>query len=139
MHENLCNFIHDELAELDRKVKTGGKLTAAEVEYADMLAHLKKSLLTAEAMEEDDGYSQRGGMSYRDGRGMRENSMRGNSYAGRRNARRDSLGRYSRNEGYSYGEDGMHEVLAEMRDMMTDLPAEKQQRVRQFISEMERM
>lgn len=133
MHENLCNFIHDELAELDRKVKTGGKLTASEVEYADMLAHLKKSLLTAEAMEEDDdGYSERGGMSYaRDGRG---GMMRGNSYArGRMNARRDSRGRYSREGGYSYADD-FHGMLEEA--MMAAPNEQAREKLRRMMSEM---
>lgn len=136
MHENLCSFIHDELDELDRKVKNGGKLSNAEIEYGDMLAHFKKSLLTNEAMEEA-GYSEHG---YSYNRDWRDGDGHGMSYArGRRNAPRDARGRYSGDRGYSYAEDDMHGVIDEMRGMLADLPAEKQGKVRRFIDEMERM
>ena len=42
MFHNLCDFIKDELKELDRKVASGGKLPMQEIEYADKLAHMKK-------------------------------------------------------------------------------------------------
>lgn len=42
MFHNLCDFIKDELKELDRKVASGGKLSMQEIEYADKLAHMKK-------------------------------------------------------------------------------------------------
>lgn len=56
-----------------------------------------------------------------------------------RNARRDSMGRYSREGGYSYAEDDMREIIADMRGIMSKLPAEKQREVREFIDSMERM
>lgn len=79
MHK-LCEYVDNELMELERKVGTGQKLNASEVQYGDLLAHFKKSLLTIEGME---GYSGYDGYS---------REMRGNSYA----RRRDSMGRYSR-------------------------------------------
>ena len=92
MHK-LLEYVCDELEELERKVDKGGKLSMAEMQYGDTLAHMKKNLLTADAMtgEDEEGYSN-AGYSYARGRG--------------RNARRDSMGRYSResmeNRGGSY-------------------------------------
>ena len=98
--DKLIDYINEELEELERKASKG-KLSAAEVQYGDMLAHFKKNMLTADAMEE--GYS---GTYYRD---------RGRSYA-----RRDSMGRYSRrhsrDDGYSTAVDGMIEQLQTMMD-----------------------
>lgn len=135
MHDHLCDYIKSELDELDRKVKNGGKLTASELEYGDMLAHFWKSMLTACAMEESDGYSNRydgrmyRGRSYGDGYG-------GMSNAGRRNVQRDSMGRYS-GDGYSY-HDSMHDLLEDMRGMMGDLPEDKRRKAERLIDELSR-
>lgn len=70
MHK-LIDYICDEMEELERKADKG-KLSMAEVQYADMLAHLKKNILTSDAMmEADDEYSNDGGMSYARGRSGR--------------------------------------------------------------------
>jgi hypothetical protein len=134
MHK-ICEYIDDELMELEQKVEKGGKLSAGEVEYGDKLAHFKKSLLTNEAME--NNYSEEGG-SYARGRGVRNRSYRSydNSYdsydgdmseARGRNARRDSMGRYSR--------DGFVDKLMEMRE---SAPNEKSRRaVEKMIDELE--
>ena len=118
MHR-LCEYIDKELMEMERGVADGKRLSAAELEYADKLAHLKKSILTNEAMEEayDDGYS----------------------YAGRgRTARRDSMGRYSRG-GYSYDE-GKEDMMKELRELMNDAPDEQTKKeFQRFISKMESM
>lgn len=83
MHK-LIEFICDELEELERKAEKQGKLSMQEIQYMDTLAHAKKNILTAEAMmQEEDG------MSGARGRG--------------RNARRDSMGRYSSRGGSSRG------------------------------------
>lgn len=89
--DKLIDYICDELDEMEEKVGRGGKLSASEVEYGDMLAHFKKNLLTGEAMM-DEGYSG----DWHDG--MDGRSYRGRSYArgGRGSgARRNSMGRYS--------------------------------------------
>lgn len=111
MHK-LIEFVCDELNDLERKVERGGKLSMPEVQYMDTLAHTKKNLLKADEMEDGysmDGYSRdysRDGYSRRYSRAYSEARGRG------RNARRDSMGRYSRDrysrdmEGYSMdGED----------------------------------
>lgn len=134
MHR-LCEYIDKELMEMERGVADGKRLSASELEYADKLAHLKKSILTNKAMEEaydDDGYSRH----YDDGRRMRND---GYSYAGRvRNARRDSMGRYSRG-GYSYDE-GKEDMMKELRELMNDAPDEQTKKeFQRFISKMESM
>ncbi len=105
MHK-FIDYICDELEDLEKKAEKG-KLSMTELQYADTLAHLKKNLLTAEAMmeAEDNGYS--GDYSYARGRG--------------RNARRDSMGRYSRDEGYSRTYDGGYSREEAKEDMMSQL------------------
>ena len=96
LREMLC----DEL----ENVADEGQITTGNLEIIDKLTHSIKSIDTIMAMEES-GYSGRGysrngsyGRSY--GKGYEDDYSRGNSYArGRgRYARRDSMGRYSRNE-----------------------------------------
>lgn len=153
--DNLMEYICDELEEIDRKAEKDGKLTMAELQYADTLAHMKKNLLTAEEKWEESDYSEAGGGSYRGysrrgssyegGRGGQGGgtSNRGGSYArggggGRgQNARRDSMGRYSGRSNYSYGSDDMVE---ELRELMQDAPDERtRQEFEQFIRKIEKM
>lgn len=116
--DKLCKYVDKELEELENKAGMSGKLSGAELEYADKLAHLKKSLLTNEAME-DSGYSGRSynrsyeGRSYEDGM-SRESYARGRG----RNARRDSRGRYSSD--YSRGKEEMAEQLYELMEQAPD-------------------
>ena len=132
MYENLCEFIKSELTEIDRKAKSG-KISTAELEYADTLAHLDKSLKTVEAMEDAGGYSNRNYPmhTYRDGY-----ESDGRSYAGRMNARRDSMGRYART-GYSYHE-SMDELLDDMRGMLDKLPEDRRHKAERLIDELSR-
>ena len=137
MHK-LYEFICDELKELEKKADNG--LSVSEIQLMDTLLHAKKNLLKADEMEEESEYSgaMRDGMMYRDG--MREGSYRG-SYArngrGRgRNARRDSMGRYS-SDGYSRAAD---DVVERMRDLMQDAPDEQtRQEIQRLVSRMESM
>lgn len=81
MPNTVYEFACDELRDLDRKAKAGD-LTMSDIEYADKLEHLKKSVLTNRAME-GEGYSGNGyGTSYGD---------MGPSYA---RQPRDGRGRY---------------------------------------------
>ena len=123
MHK-LIDFVCDELEDIEQKAAKG-ELSISDVQYADTLAHLKKNLLKSEEMMEefDEGYSSemrpmdgsmRGGSYRYDGR-----DMRGMSYArGRgRNAKRDSMGRYSSERGYSRD---AADMTAELQEMMDD-------------------
>lgn len=140
MHK-LMEYICDEMSDLERKAEKDGKLSVAEVQYLDTLAHTKKNLLKADEMSEE-GYSgmmypryygddRTDGRSYRDGRSYND----GRSYARGRNARRDSMGRYSR--GYSMANEDM---MDELRELMEKAPDEMTKReFRKFIDKIETM
>lgn len=94
MHEKIYDKLCDILEDMARKEK----LSASDVQIIDWATHAKKSMLAVDEMENGgysgrDDYSRREGGSYRDG----------GSYARGRgsNARRDSMGRYSSEDGYS--------------------------------------
>lgn len=98
MHE-LREMLNSELEKITHK----GELNPTLLDMVDKLTHSIKSIDTIVAMEEYadddyDDYSYEGGSSYARGRG--------------RNARRDSMGRYSRDGGsyrggsYRYNRDG---------------------------------
>lgn len=113
MHK-LMEYICDEIDELERKAE-GGKLSMAEIQYLDTLAHTKKNLLKADEMYEEGEYSM-DGMSYARGR--------------RGNVRRDSMGRYSRDES------GM---IHKLRTMMDDAPDDRtRMEFQRFIQKLER-
>lgn len=145
----LCETVSRELEECNEKIRmAGGKLSPGDVEYLDKITHMLKSIKTTIAMmeAEEDGYSENwGGMSYADGRGGNRGGGRGgNSMArggrggrGGRNNNPTGRNQYSR-EGYSY-EDGMEDLLSEMRSMMGELPEEKRREVERFVHKMERM
>lgn len=135
MHK-LYEYVCDELKSLEKKAERGN-LSMQEVQYADTLAHLKKNLMKADEMIEDEygeysmayypmtSYAEEGG-----GRG------RGGSYARSRggNARRDSMGRYSRERGYSMAEDNFR---MELEELMEDAPNEQVKRkMRELMQEM---
>lgn len=158
MHK-LMEYICKELEELERKAEKEGKLSAAEIEYADKLTHIKKNLLRADELWEDSEYSEAsgrnyysrerggnrgGGRSYRgsyEGRYAREGgSYEDGSYEGGgsmargrgRNARRDSMGRYSRGD--------KSEMIEELQELMEDAPDDKtRQEFQRFITKMEQM
>lgn len=132
MHK-LIDFICDEMDELERKAGKDGKLSMAEVQYLDTLAHTKKNLLKAEEM--DGGYS---GMMYP--RYYGDDRMGGRSYADDRSyargRRRDSMGRYS-SRGYSMAADDM---INELHELMEKAPDDMTKReFKKFIDKIETM
>lgn len=135
-HETFYEFVCDELKDLDEKAQRGD-VGMTDVQYADILEHYKKSYLTNEAME-DAGYSNRGYMPY----------YGGSSYAGRMNAKRDSMGRYSREGrdysrnrgnsyggGYSYAED-MEQTREEMRELAQKMPEEHRRKIERALDDL---
>lgn len=91
-----------------------GEMSTGTLDVVDKLAHTIKNLdKIIEGYEEEEGYSSR---SYPDGMGGSYRAypryMRGGSYARGRNARRDSMGRYSRDGG----------MVEELRELMNDAP-----------------
>jgi hypothetical protein len=135
LHE-MCEVLSRELGEANEKVrKNGGKLSGSDLEYIDRLTHAIKSIKTTIAMTEaEDGGSYADGMqggSY----GMYPHWNYGGSYARGRNARRDSMGRYS-SRGYSRDQ----EMISELRELMEDAPDERPgQEFQRFISKIEQM
>ena len=144
MHK-LMEYVCDEMKELERKASKDGKLSMAEMQYLDTLAHTKKNLLKSDEMSGEEGYSgmmypryygddRMDGRSYGDGRSYVDDR----SYArGRgRNARRDSMGRYS-SRGYSMANEDMAD---ELRDLMEKAPDEMTKKeFRKFIDKIETM
>lgn len=132
-----CEYLERDLAEMNKRIAaSGGKLNSDTLKYLEMLTHSMKSVKTTIAMAEAEmnGYSGRrdnrsydgrsyGGNSY-DGMSMDGNSYGGNSYARGRgsNAKRDSMGRYSR-DGYSgrdgYSREGNEEALRRVNELMS--------------------
>lgn len=137
MHK-LCEYIDEELKNLEKKVGSGGDLNEREIEYGKNLAKFKMALLTNEAMEKE-GYSNdyRGGMSR--GHSMNGRSYDDMSYARGRtgNVRRDSMGRYSGD--YSYAE-AKSDMISGLHELMKDAPDEETKReFKSFISRLEKM
>ena len=143
-----------ELYELKEKLceeleKYGAEeLTAGSLEVVDKLAHAIKNLDKIIEAKEEEEYSMEGCMSYaRGGRGGNRSYRSyaregGGSYAyarGRgRNARRDSMGRYSSEGGYSMADS--EEMIASLHELMETAPDEKTKKeFQKFISKIEMM
>ena len=139
MHD-LKDLLCAELEDYAEKGKKSGKMSMGDLESIHKLTDTVKNILKIDLMESDDGYSDDGaymgegriyGTSYDD-----EMRRGGYSYArGRgRYAKRDSMGRYSRDDGYmrrdgGYSrEDGKAYMMEQLEDMMEDAekPAEKE-------------
>lgn len=141
--EEMCETLADELSKTNEKLeKSGGQISAGDIEYIDKLTHAIKSIKTTKAMMESeddysgDGYDMRMGRSYARGGQNRMSYARGNGRGRGSQARRDSMGRYSSNMGYSR-DDGM---IMELRELMEDAPDERtRMEFDRFIKKMEQM
>lgn len=121
-YEKIKEMLCEELEAIAKK----GELTAGSLDTVDKLTHAIKSLETIIAMNEysEDGYSNRG--SY-------DGNMNSNSYARYGNVRRDSMGRYSRDEAND-------EIINRLNEVMNDAPNEQtKQEIRKLINKMENM
>ena len=145
MHD-LKDLLCAELEDYAEKGKKSGKMSMGDLDSIHKLTDTVKNILKIDMLEEESGYSEDGaymgegriyGTSYDDG--MRRGG--GYSYArGRgRYAKRDSMGRYSRDDGYmrrdvrgmrdGYSRDeGKAYMMDQLEDMMEDAekPAEKE-------------
>ena len=126
---DIKEMLMDELKEYGRK----GELTSGTLEVVDKLSHAIKNLCKIiEAYEEEEGYSNTYGGSYRD-------DMRGGSYA--RGGRRG--GRGGANQYGSYAMGGYsrdHEMVAELRELMQEAPNEHvRKEFERFINKVENM
>ena len=66
MFSGLCEVLHQELKQIEKKLTKGGSMNMQDLESIDKLAHALKSIATYEAMEGSSEYS---GDSYYSGRG----------------------------------------------------------------------
>ena len=130
--EELCETIGNKIAEANQKIRDGqGDLTGGDLEYIDKLTHAMKSIKTTMAMMDaeysnDDGMHNDYSRRYSGRRYSRDNY----STARGRNARRDSMGRYSRDDG----------MVEELRMLMQDAPDDQTRKeFQKFISKIEQM
>ena len=145
MHD-LKDLLCAELEDYAEKGKKSGKMSMGDLDSIHKLTDTVKNILKIDMLEGESGYSEDGaymgegriyGTSYDDG--MRRGG--GYSYArGRgRYAKRDSMGRYSRDDGYmrrdgrgmrdGYSrDDGKAYMMEQLEDMMEDAekPSEKE-------------
>ena len=136
--ETLKDLLCAELEDYAEKGQEANKMSAGDLEAIHKLTDTVKNILKIDMLEEESGYSEDGhymgegriyGTSYESGYSERG----GSSYArGRgRYARRDSMGRYSRDDGMSYArggrggnrggysrEDGKHYMMGELERLM---------------------
>ena len=131
------------LKDANEKIRNaGGKLNSSDMDYVDKLTHAIKSVKASIAMleaGEDGGGSYRDGYS-RDGYSRDGGSYDGSYYDGRsyargrgRNAKRDSMGRYS-----SMGYSGQGDMIDELRDLMDRAPDDQtRQEMHRLIQKME--
>ena len=141
--EDLKDLLCAELEDFAEKGKKSGKMSMGDLETVHKLTDTVKNIMKIDVLKEEAGYSEDGhymgegriyGTSYDDGM-HREG---GYSYArGRRYARRDSMGRYSRDDGmmnrggmrggYSR-DDAKSYMIEQIEEMMEEAekPAEKE-------------
>ena len=142
MHD-LKDLLCAELEDYAENGKKSGKMSMGDLDSIHKLTDTIKNILKIDLLEDESGYSEDGaymgegriyGTSY-------DGYDRGTSYArGRgRYAKRDSMGRYSRDDGYmrrdgrgmrdGYSrDDGKAYMMEQLEDMMEDAekPAEKE-------------
>ena len=136
----LIEYIDDTMQEYEDKVARGGDLSSKDVECLKDLAKTKMAILTNEAMEDSDGgysnryYSRDDGISYGSGRTYYNGGRYSRDGRGRGTyAKRDSMGRYSRDE-------ANEEIINRLHEVMNDAPNEQtKQEIRKLINKMEQM
>ena len=144
--EDLKDLLCAELEDYAEKSKKSGKMSMGDLDSIHKLTDTVKNILKIDMLEDESGYSEDGaymgegriyGTSYDDGmrRGVGYSYARGRG----RYAKRDSMGRYSRDDGYmrrdgrgmrdGYSrEEGKAYMMEQLEDMMEDAekPAEKE-------------
>ena len=142
MHD-LKDLLCAELEDFAEKGKKSGKMSMGDLETVHKLTDTVKNIMKIDVLKEEAGYSEDGtymgegriyGTSYDDGM-HREG---GYSYArGRRYAKRDSMGRYSRDDGMRYHggmrggysrDDAKSYMIEQIEEMMetAEKPTEKE-------------
>lgn len=147
-YDKIKDMLCDELDEIAKK----NELTSSNLEVIDRAIDIIKDIHTIYAMESEypeDGYSRDGGYSNgyygRYPYYMYDGEDMGNSFARGRgsNAKRDSMGRYSRDgysQEYSRNDGYSRDTASELQRLMENAKNEKEREaLRQAISTMQRM
>ena len=126
--ETLCDLLSEKIGEKTRKIAKGG-MNDGDLETLDKLTHTLASVKKIMAfMEDDGGYSG----NWPDGsyRTMYRGSYgHGGSYA----RKRDSMGRYSGERGYS-----RNDLADKMRELMMDAPDDRtRQEIQRIVDKLE--
>ena len=152
MHK-LKENIKEKLYDFEEKVERNPKaeMSMQELQKVHLMSDIVKNIDKIEMLEGDEGYSE-------DGQYMGEGRIYGTSYArGRRNARRDSMDRYSRDDGMPYDGgssyarngmrdgrlghslDGAKEHLMDKAEEMLEMPHDPKERkaIEKFMRELE--
>ena len=132
--EDLKDLLSAELEDYAEKGKTDGKMSMSDLESIHKLTDTIKNILKIGMLENESGYSEDGaymgegriyGTSYDDDM----HRVGGHSYARSRGryTKRDSMGRYSRDGGYSM-DDGKGYMMDRLNELMEEAekPAEKE-------------
>ena len=153
MHK-IKEALMNELYEYEDKMKkmNGGKLSVQDLDKIHKLTDTVKNICKIDMLDDEEGYSE-------DGHYMGEGRIYGTSYArGRRYAKRDSMGRYSRDDGMhydggssyarggnmggnrgGYSRDGAAEMLMEKAEEMLQMTHDPKERraIEKFMHELE--
>ena len=126
-----CELLHEQFSDLVRKIKANG-MSTGDLDKLDKVAHALKSIKGTMQMEQADGEGYSGMYPYMGGYGY--NRGDGGSYArGRTNARRDSMGRYSGERGYS-----RNDLSDKLRELMEEAPDEhSRKKIQRLIDDMD--
>ena len=128
--ETLKDLLCAELEDYAEKGKKANKMSAGDLEAIHILTDTVKNILKIDMLEEESGYSEDGrymgegriyGTSYE--RGYSERGGSSNARGRGRYAKRDSMGRYSRDGGMSYRggysrEDGKNYMMGALERLM---------------------
>lgn len=130
--EDTCEKLHKALHKANEKLDKSGDINERDAEYLRNLISAIKSAKTIKAMDEASEYSnaynpRTGTYATNDGR-----SYGDESYA----RRRDSMGRYTSEDGYSRAE-AMEDMAKDIRKTMPHMPEELKQEARHFLSKLE--
>ncbi len=124
LKENLCEKLED---------YNGKEVTTSTLEIMESLSNTIKNIGKIIAMSEEEYSDYSGRRSYNMSNHYAYEDSDGSFARGRgRNARRDSMGRYSRDD-YS------RDMADEMREMARDLPENKRRDMERLIQKMENM
>lgn len=130
--------LKEELKTLEKQIEKKDSLSAGDLELVHKLSDTIKNIDKICMLEdEEDGYSERSNWMG-DGRIYGQSYEGGNSYArGRgRNARRDSMGRYSNDDGYSR-EDGKMKMIERLEDLAETADTKSREAIHRAIKQIE--